>query len=599
MRCIKGFLSYSHIDTEIKELIARHLLDLKTTIGLDIWMDDQLPAGSRIEPDILNRLQEAQVILLLVSPHFIASKFCYSIEMREAFKLQEQQRVLIIPIFLDTFEPEAHPFEDLKSLPGNPRYLSQWADRDAAGIDISQGVRFAIEHFVDQLIDHRKTDIQVLAMNGELEQACNRLMDFAKQLSMDTVGDTRAAMTLRSELITGLRSRPDDPTFRTYITSRVFALIDQIVSPASRQPAADAANADAANANAARAGTTNADATDATGADANPGRAETIFKEHAFRKVFPEGGLTRDTLAEMRGVKKGYRKFGFKLAIDHLQVHAGSITGLVGKNGAGKTTLLKMLSGILAPDEGAVSFPYTGKDKNDWGLIKQQVKYLPQDLAEMRGRAINTIRLNAVLAGIDEKEIDFEVDYILARLGIDVLKNARWAELSGGYRLKFALAGVLICKPRLMLLDEPLAFLDIASQVVLLNDLVSISRSISHPIAIVLSSQLLEEVEAVADNMIVLGDGGIAYAGPTSGIGSNRKVNTFKIRSPLNEAELRARLSGLGYQELVSTSLAFTLSTPMHITMKELMGYILEKNIPVIDITDESVSTKSIFNGKS
>ena len=301
----------------------------------------------------------------------------------------------------------------------------------------------------------------------------------------------------------------------------------------------------------------------------------------------------------MRGVKKGYKKFGFKLEIDHLQVHAGSITGLVGKNGAGKSTLLKMLSGILAPDEGSVSFPYTGKDKNDWGLIKQQVKYLPQDLAEMRGRAINTIRLNAVLAGIDEKEIDFEVDYILARLGIDQLKNARWAELSGGYRLKFALAGVLICKPRLMLLDEPLAFLDIASQVVLLNDLVSISRSISHPIAIVLSSQLLEEVEAVADNMIVLGDGGIAYAGPTSGIGSNRKVNTFKIRSSLNEAELRARLSGLGYQELVSTSLAFTLSTPMHITMKELMSYILEKNIPVIDITDESVSTKSIFNGKS
>ena len=93
---------------------------------------------------------------------------------------------------------------------------------------------------------------------------------------------------------------------------------------------------------------------------------------------------------------------------------------------------------------------------------------------------------------------------MIARLGLWNYKHLKWNELSSGYKMRFELARTLLRKPEILLLDEPLANLDVLAQQVILEDLKAIANSVNHPIALILSSQQLYEVEKISDKVIFL-----------------------------------------------------------------------------------------------
>ncbi|NJO03438.1 MAG: ATP-binding cassette domain-containing protein [Bacteroidia bacterium] len=175
-----------------------------------------------------------------------------------------------------------------------------------------------------------------------------------------------------------------------------------------------------------------------------------------------------------------------------------------------------MLAGELAPDRGERCYPGLGQESPkqlDWFKLKMQIAYVPQDLPKWIGNLKQQLHYEASIHGLSGVTNDDAVDYIVARLGLTNHLSKRWEELSGGYKLRFALARAVVWKPRFLIIDEPLANLDVKSQVVFLSDLRSMAKSLRHPICVLISSQHIHELESIVDKLVFLRQGQVLYQG--------------------------------------------------------------------------------------
>lgn len=206
-------------------------------MDLQIWADHQLIPGTEWNKEILDKLKESQVILLLLSPDFIISEFCYTIEMKEALILQKQKRALIIPILLSEMNTIGHPFSEIQSLPVSPRYYAQWPDKDAACAHISTGVQNSIENFIKDIVQFRKMEIESLVEEGKLEDACKRLMDFAKDFSskMPDVLRAKGIMAAYKNLII---NKKDDFNQLMDVTVSILTHMESIIPEQTLRSAA-------------------------------------------------------------------------------------------------------------------------------------------------------------------------------------------------------------------------------------------------------------------------------------------------------------------------------------------------------------------------
>ena len=187
----------------------------------------------------------------------------------------------------------------------------------------------------------------------------------------------------------------------------------------------------------------------------------------------------------------------------------GDILGVVGENGNGKTTLLRCLAGQLALDSGSVH--HTQIKEPGYYAIKHQVAFIPQRIPRWYGLLKDNLHFSAAIADVHDEENDLMVDFMLERLGLGSYANYTWNQISSGYRTRFEIARVLLQKPSLLILDEPLANLDINAQQTILTDLRFMAKSIKHPMGVVLSSQQLHEVEKIADNVLFIKRGSCMF----------------------------------------------------------------------------------------
>ena len=199
------------------------------------------------------------------------------------------------------------------------------------------------------------------------------------------------------------------------------------------------------------------------------------------------------------GVRLGGRQI---LSGVSFSVAPGQFTGLIGPNGAGKTTLLRVILGLQPPTEGRVLLNGSPKTRHGGGLIG----YVPQKLAidqDMPLRARDVVGL-----GIDGNKLGFplpsasrrrRIAEALEAVGAESYADARIGELSGGEQQRVLIAHALIGRPRLLLLDEPLANLDLRSE----QGIVSVLARLAHQqgIAVLISAHdlnpLLREIDTV------------------------------------------------------------------------------------------------------
>lgn len=138
---IEVFFSYSHKDEELRDELATHLAMLKNQGLIKAWHDREISAGDEWADEIDQYMNSAQVILLLVSANFLASSYCYSIEMKRAMERHEAKEARVIPIILKPVDWNGAPFGKLQALPKNAKPVTTWANQDEAFAYIAQAIR--------------------------------------------------------------------------------------------------------------------------------------------------------------------------------------------------------------------------------------------------------------------------------------------------------------------------------------------------------------------------------------------------------------------------------------------------------------------------
>jgi hypothetical protein len=142
---VKVFLSYAHRDEELKEQLGVHLGILKREGVIDLWQDRQIGAGRDVHAAIGDSLEAADIVLLLVSPDFLASDYCFEIEMKRALARHQSGAARVIPVILRLCDWHRSPIGHLRATPKDGMPVSKFPDRDEAFLQVSRDIRGAAE----------------------------------------------------------------------------------------------------------------------------------------------------------------------------------------------------------------------------------------------------------------------------------------------------------------------------------------------------------------------------------------------------------------------------------------------------------------------
>jgi tetratricopeptide (TPR) repeat protein len=139
------FYSYSHKDEALRDELETHLAMLKNEGVIRGWHDRQIPPGQEWDEEIDEHLNSADIILLLASPDFLASGYCYGIEVARAMERHEAGEARVIPVIVRPCEWQRAPFSKLQALPTGTIPITRWPDRDEAFLKVTEGIRQAVE----------------------------------------------------------------------------------------------------------------------------------------------------------------------------------------------------------------------------------------------------------------------------------------------------------------------------------------------------------------------------------------------------------------------------------------------------------------------
>jgi ABC-2 type transport system ATP-binding protein len=199
------------------------------------------------------------------------------------------------------------------------------------------------------------------------------------------------------------------------------------------------------------------------------------------------------------------RTYGDLKAVDQVsfEIGQGEIVGLLGHNGAGKTTIMKMLTGYLEPTSGSIEID--GLDiASQRRAIQQRIGYLPEnDPLYPEMTVIDYLDYAAELHGVPEDERLERIRAAIHRTDLSAKAADPIGTLSRGYRQRVGVAQAIIHNPKVLILDEPTNGLD-PTQVQHMRELI---RSLSQQATVIISTHILQEVQAICDRVIIIRNG--------------------------------------------------------------------------------------------
>lgn len=139
------FFSYSHHDEDLRDQLEKHLSILKRQGVIETWHDRRLTAGDDIDVGIADNMERADIVLFLVSSDFLASDYCYDVEVKRALERHDAGEARVIPVILRSCDWHPAPFGKLLALPTDGQPVAKFPDRNEAFLQITKGIRKAVE----------------------------------------------------------------------------------------------------------------------------------------------------------------------------------------------------------------------------------------------------------------------------------------------------------------------------------------------------------------------------------------------------------------------------------------------------------------------
>ena len=305
---------------------------------------------------------------------------------------------------------------------------------------------------------------------------------------------------------------------------------------------------------------------------------ETYFNGHEITKVYNSGVFTLQPM--------------------DMEINSSEMTGVVGENGNGKTTLLRIVARDLHETGGSLKYSFQPSTEGIGPyFIKHHIGYIPQRIPRWYGKLEDNLKLALSGRGIFDFENEFQTELVLHRLGLAKFRNLFWTQISSGYRTRFELARIILTRPKLLVLDEPLANLDINAQKSILEDLKCIAKSTRFPMGVFLSSQQLYEVEDVADHIIFLKNGECLHSDSTnSKINADEFSNVFEFQFHQDYSTVSQVMKELPNIEFKTNGNLCVLKSKDALPIQEVLKVLIKKDCMPFYYRDISTSTKRFFN---
>lgn len=220
------------------------------------------------------------------------------------------------------------------------------------------------------------------------------------------------------------------------------------------------------------------------------------------------------------------------------ELNKGKCIALLGPNGAGKTTTLRMLSGLLKPTSGTISF----QGMNNNGDIREHIGYLPQfPVFHNWMTGLEFLIYVGQLARMSKEEAKEQALIWLERVGISDAKNRRIGKYSGGMKQRLGIAQAMIHRPKLLMLDEPVSALDPIGR----REVLVLMEKLKEDTTLLFSTHILNDAEEVSDDLILMHNGELVEYGPINELLQKYKTSSIHLEFQGNVEEYLPKLENL------------------------------------------------------
>ena len=306
-----------------------------------------------------------------------------------------------------------------------------------------------------------------------------------------------------------------------------------------------------------------------------------------------------DKLINATNLKKSFDQF---IAVDNidLSVSRGEVVGFLGPNGAGKSTTMKMLTGFLEPDNGEI-FINNINLKSDPLKAKEYIGYLPEGAPSYSDMIVaDFLSFIGKMRGLSHNYLSNRLEQMANQINLKEMWNRPIETLSKGFKRRVGIAQALIHDPDILILDEPTDGLDPNQK----HEMRNLIKRISTNKAIVISTHILEEVEAVCSRAVIIADGKLLANDTPKNLENkflNKNTVSIKVSNKINNVISKEIKSLLKYDDVkiqksdMSTHTILVSDNKKVPNLNTVLKQINKLKLDVIEANFQKVSLEEIF----